>query len=647
MSPGSVGGMRRAGWTACAILASVWSLPLHGSPAIDSAASLPPVDVKDLAYGDVLFHYFQDDYFGALTRLEVAKDQGRMPHHADDAELLEGGLYLSLGQHREAGEIFARVLDRPRVPPAVRDRARFYLGKVWFQRGYYEEAASVLDRHGTGTLPEGMEAERRLLLAETYLAQKRYEDAVGTLSGWKAPAGWAGYAEFNRGIALLRSGRFDEGARQLDALGQRPARGAEGLALRDKANLALGFALLQQGQAGPAEAALNRVRLDGPLSTKALLGAGWALSSSGKYEDALTPWLELRSRNILDAAVQESYLAVPYAYSKLGANSQAAEYYESAVQEFEAEAGRIDQSIAAIRDGKLLDTIARNDVKGDMSWAWQLQHLPEAPESRYLYHLMAQNDFQEGLKNYRQLLYLQRNLDTWSDNVDAFDNMIDTRRARDDIEIPAAQRRLAATDLEQLRQRHTDIEARLAAADASGDVVALGTAKERETYSKVEQLEALAAASTEPDAGDARDKVQLMKGVLYWQMHAGYKARVWAARKNDREALSALHEAEGRWSKVNDAIATLPGRDEVFAQRVATLGPRLNADRERIARLRAAEGLHLADLAVGELQEQRHRLDAYLLQARYALATLYDRAANPPHEARPESPSPADDEGRP
>lgn len=647
MSPGNVGGMRRAGWTACAILASVWSLPLHGSPAVDSAASLPPVEVQDLAYGDVLFHYYQDDYFGALTRLEVAKDQGRLPHHADDAQLLEGGLYLSLGQHREAGDVFARVLDRPRVPPAVRDRARFYLGKVRFQRGYYEEAASVLDRHGAGTLPEGMEAERRLLLAETYLAQKRYDDAVVTLSGWKAPAGWAGYAEFNRGIALLRSGRFDEGARQLDALGLRPARGAEGLALRDKANLALGFALLQQGQAGPAEAALTRIRLDGPLSTKALLGAGWALSSLGKFEDALTPWLELRSRNILDAAVQESYLAVPYAYSKLGANSQAADYYESAVQEFEAEARRIDQSIAAIRAGKLLEAIARNDVKDDTGWAWQLQHLPDAPESRYLYHLMAQNDFQEGLKNYRQLRYLQRNLDTWSENLDAFDNMIDTRRARDDMEIPAAQQRLAATDLEQLRQRHTDIEARLAAADASGDVVALGTAKERETYSKVEQLEMLAAASTEPDAGDARDKVQLMKGVLYWQMHAGYKARAWAARKNDREALGALHEAEGRWSKVNEAIATLPGRDEGFAQRVAMLGPRLDADRERIARLRAAEGLHLADLAVGELQEQRHRLDAYLLQARYALATLYDRAANPPHEARPESPSPAGDEERP
>ncbi len=40
------------------------------------------------------------------------------------------------------------------------------------------------------------------------------------------------------------------------------------------------------------------------------------------------PWMELRSRDLLDAAVQESYLMVPYAFGKLGAQSQAAEYYE-------------------------------------------------------------------------------------------------------------------------------------------------------------------------------------------------------------------------------------------------------------------------------------------------------------------------------
>lgn len=594
----------------------------------DPTASLPPVEVRDLAYGDVLFHFFQDDYFGALTRLTVAQEQGRLPHHQADAELLSGGLYLSLGQHREAGEIFTRVLNRQGVPASVRDRARFYLGKVWYQRGYFDRAAEVLAQADGKTLPEGMEAERRLLLAEAYLGQKRYDDAVRVLTGWVAPKGWSGYAEFNLGVALVRSGRTAEGCRALDSLGSRQAQGREGAALRDKANLALGYAQLQAGKTAEAEEALQRVRLEGPQSNMALLGLGWAQSAAGRHEDALTPWLELRGRNVLDSAVQESYLAVPYAYAQLGANGQAAEFYETAVREFENESARIDESISAIKDGKLLAAIVRNDVKGDMGWQWQLAKLPDAPESRYLYHLLARNEFQEGLKNYRQLLFLQKNLDVWTDNLAAFDNMIETRRERDASQVPAAQQRLASADLDALRRGHTDIESRIAAADASGDVVALGTARERETYSKIEQMETLASESTEPDAEEVREKIRLIKGVLYWQMHSAYKARAWSARKNDRETLTALHETEGRWAQVKDAIGSVQARDNRFADRVAALRPRMATAGADIERLRTAEGDFLAALAVTELTAQRERLSAYLLQARYALATLYDRAAN-------------------
>ena len=74
------------------------------------------------------------------------------------------------------------------------------------------------------------------------------------------------------------------------------------------------------------------MRLDGPYSSRALLGDGWARAALGDYRGALAPWLELRKRSLLDAAVQESYLAVPYAYGKLNAGAQAADYYESALQ---------------------------------------------------------------------------------------------------------------------------------------------------------------------------------------------------------------------------------------------------------------------------------------------------------------------------
>ena len=78
-------------------------------PAVDAGAARADDDgivVQDLAYGEVLFEYFQEDYFSALTRLLAAQERGELEHHGAEAELMLGGLYLSYGQHRLAGEIF-------------------------------------------------------------------------------------------------------------------------------------------------------------------------------------------------------------------------------------------------------------------------------------------------------------------------------------------------------------------------------------------------------------------------------------------------------------------------------------------------------------------------------------------------------------
>jgi hypothetical protein len=94
--------------------------------------------------------------------------------------------------------------------------------------------------------------------------------------------------------------------------------------------------------------------------------------------------MELRGRNLLDAAVQESMLAVPYAFGKLSAAAQSAEYYETAVQSYDAEAVRIDDAITRIRSGSLLEQAISSEKESRYGWFWQLKNIPEAPESRYL-----------------------------------------------------------------------------------------------------------------------------------------------------------------------------------------------------------------------------------------------------------------------
>jgi tetratricopeptide (TPR) repeat protein len=625
----SRGFRRRLAAATLLLAASTATATAGAADAAPRPGALPPVQVQDLYYGDVLFHFFQDDYFNALTRLTAAQEKGRLKHHADDAELLLGGLYLSLGQHREAGRIFAAVLDRPDVPAAVRDRARFYLGKVWYQRGYLEQAAETLAAAGKSGLTPEMEAERRMLLAQSLLYQRKYDEAIRSLQGWQGPRAWSAYAQYNLGVALVRSGRFDEGARLLDDVGQLERTSKELAALRDKANLALGYAYLQANRPEAARPVLERVRLEGPLSNKALLGVGWADTAGQKYRNALVPWLELHGRNMLDSAVQESYLAVPYAFAKLGANRQAVDYYEAAIREFGAETSRIDESIAAIREGGLLETIVQNEQRGQMGWFWQLASLPDAPESRYLYHLLARNEFQEGLKNYRMLLFMERNLDAWLTSVDAYDDMLATRRQRFEERLPQVLANLDGVDVEELQRRRTDLESRIASAESGADVVALGTAREREIWQQVEQLEALAAAGdpTDPEVAVAREKLRLIKGVTFWQMNEGFRARAWSARKNLREVSQSLRETEKRWSLVQEAREAVPDRNGEFAARIARLRPRIDGARAQVAALKTGQAGFLADIAVRELESQKSRIETYMVQARYALATIYDRAA--------------------
>jgi tetratricopeptide (TPR) repeat protein len=629
-------------------LAGVTSSPAAAAPAAPHRpvpGALPSVKIQDLYYGDVLFYFYQDDYFTALTHLTAAQQKNRLQHHADDAELLLGGLYLSVGQHREAGQIFREVLDRKNVPAPVRDRARFFLGKVWYQRGYFDQAAETLAAAGAAGLTADMEAERRMLLAQALLFQGKYDEAIRTLENWRGPTVWQAYAKFNLGVALVRSGKLDQGVGLLESIGTAPGIGTEIESLRDKANLALGYALLQAKRPAEARPILERVRLQGPLSTKALLGVGWADSDLQQDRAALVPWLELHGRNLLDSAVQESYLAVPYAFGKLGANRQAADEYESAIREFSAERVRLDESIASIRAGALLDTIVKNESKNQLGWFWQLASIPDAPESRYLYHLLAGNEFQEGLKNYRMMRYMERNLGDWATSVEAFDDMLATRRQRYADNLPTVLKKLEGVDVQDLQRHRTELESRVVSAENTGDLAALGTPREREIWTQVEGMEgALAGGSDDPDLEDSRDKLRMVKGVIYWQMNEGFKARAWSARRNLREVAQALRETEKRWSLIQEAKTAVPDRNGEFGQRIGALRPRIEAARERLAALELAQTDYLAAVAVRELESQKDRISTYMLQARYALAAIYDRAsaapANPPANAP--TPVPAD-----
>jgi tetratricopeptide (TPR) repeat protein len=599
---------------------------------------LAPHEVKDLQYGDVLFYFYQDDYFDSITRLLAAQQLDRLPNTQGEAQLLLGGLYLSLGEHVEAGKIFEQLLNS-NVSEAVRNKAWFYLGKVWYQRGYLEESERAL-RQVSDKIQPRISAERYMLLAQLMLREQRYDDAIAALSSWHGPRDWTAYAQFNLGVALVRVGRLPDAITHLDEVGRMETKSEELLALRDKANLALGFALLQAERAADARPILERVRLDGPYSSKALLGVGWADSSLGEFKRALVPWLELRKRNLLDSAVQESYLTVPYAYNQLGATGQAAEFYNSAIDSFDAELQRIDESIEQIRGGHLLDRLLNDDKKTALTWYWQLKTLPDAPESRYLYQLLASNEFQEGLKNYRELGFMRQNLDGWREDLSAFNDMLDTRQTAYDQRAPKADAVMAATDLDAMTKRRVDFESRINEIEHSDDVAALGTVEEQQNWARLKRIDDyLAAHPDDPDLDDMRDRLRLLKGVMYWRLSESFKARLWNERRSVKELEASLVETQKRAVLVKQAREGMPSNTGAFATRVSAVEARMDQLEKALSALSDKQANYLQDIAIRELEAQKHRIEIYQIQARYELAAIYDKttdkAANPKPKATP------------
>jgi hypothetical protein len=101
-----------------------------------------------------------------------------------------------------------------------------------------------------------------------------------------------------------------------------------------------------------------------------------------------------------------------------------------------------------------------------------------------------------------------------------------------------------------------------------------------------------------------------------------------------------LKETQERWIRVQRARQSVPTNNGEFAARVAALKARIDALQVRMVAVEQKQGDYLAQVAVAELDQQKNRLATYQVQARFALASMYDRAANPEPAKKPEDVAP-------
>ena len=402
------------------------------------AMAAPPVAwerIEDPLVRAAQFDLLMGEPFEATIRLEADLAQGRIKYRPAQAQLVLGGMYLASGAHYKAASIF-ESLGNSDQPQRVQNLAWLNLAQVQYQRGQTDEALAALQRISED-LPAQAQQERLLLSAMALMQQQRFDQAVARLRqleqkslrrqlGEKSV--WATYGRFNLAVALFRQGNEEEGLELLEELGSEKADTEESRALRDKANLMLAYHFLGKNELDKAQQYFVKTRLQGPMSSRALLGLGRVYSAKALHKKSLVPWLRLSKMDASDPAVQDGLLAVPFAFGQLEAFKQALEHYQLALEKFKMEMEQVRQAGEAVNSGVLLDRLAGATGNQPADQRWLAQELPNIPGGRYLWQLFATNEFQETLQNYTRLRLSQRRLKQWSSQIDDAKGLAPTHR---------------------------------------------------------------------------------------------------------------------------------------------------------------------------------------------------------------------------
>jgi len=270
-------------------------------------------------------------------------ERDTLHYYINEAEFDVGDFELAYRMHQRAGRAITAVIEG-NVEEQVRNEAIFRLAKIYFQKDQPVNALYAVERI-KGVVPPEIRDDLSFLRAQIFMANGRFVEAATILKDLQDAKNLEGFGTYNLGIALLKEGQELEGRQYLDRTGQINSNNELTLAIKDKSNLVLGSKLLEEKNFEAAKEVLDRVRLVGPLSNRALLGSGWADAFQGRFERALVPWSTLVMREVTDASVQEAMLAVPYAYGKLDVYSKAALMYGSALKKVTTEIDKLDESI--------------------------------------------------------------------------------------------------------------------------------------------------------------------------------------------------------------------------------------------------------------------------------------------------------------
>jgi len=588
--------------------------------------------VKDLAYGVSLYHFFQQKYFSAITELLVAEHYERITSDDNNPPLLLGGLYLSYDLHKQSSDAFKKLLQNEELemPISITDQAKFLLGKNYYQERLYAQAEELFVGIKDGLQLESDE-EKLFLMNAIFLRNEDFAQAQKTLEHFSSNSVWKDYAQFNtasRMIQRLEKNNVEQGFELLDELSASDDNHPEKLILKDKANLALAYVLLRDGNSETSIEYFNKIRLKGIETNKALLGVGWAHYREHEYQEAVIPWMHLASSQTeSDLAVQEAFISIPYAFEKMGLQDQALHHYGLALDSYKFQLNETQQLVGFIKSPKFIEQLNPGSLGKEITSAVNVIKSLDPLLTQYLLPFLSSNEFQYEAKSYLEILHLKYMLNHWENNIPALKMILREKRKTYKNKLAHTMNDESLNKVKVLTQKRNKLIDKIKQIEKTQASQLLATSQE------VRQLKLLEDSnkrfvflkdSEDESLLESKEKYRLLKGRLQWEMDVDYPVRAWSVKRQIQQLNDVVGDMNNSIGSLEKAWKTAPFDFARFDARIANKDKKINDLKKKVNLAITQQEKKLRVMALEKLRLHRNQIKLYHDRALFAKARLYD-----------------------
>lgn len=625
------------------------------------------------AYQQVLYEYYQGNFALALTQMAILEQKypnglSKIPEflsgHQAEPELLKGGMSLAYGLDNQAADIFLRLLKND-IAPDVTAYSWLLLGKTYYQKRQFSDAAQAFQQISQDSAQQYFDEPTRdnwlymqSQLHGFLLEQVTGADDIPWLQQLSDNSIYRDYAQYNQALALLQQGDSQQAITRLSTLSNNESNFVsrwmgwadpifsavdeqdvedERDAIRDRANLTLGYTLLQNDEPHQAFKVFENIRTDGLDAEPALLGYGWAAAKKNELQTALAIWQRLMLMPQNSEYTLEAYLASAYAYEKAFAPRQSLQFLQLGLQRFQQTLDDLKQAEQLVNQRQFILDLLPNTgreqrVKDDLNQS--LNDKGQKFNTTQLFNsVQVSSEFRAGLSALQQSRDLQRQLQSWQQRMQHYHLMLEERQTERRNRAKQILQNRTLEQLPALQTQRNNLAEVIAAAKLQQDGQVFMSQQSQAWLDRVKRSEKHLAtiAQLKKQLGQAplsesyQRRVQRVAGRLVWQASEAYATNQWQAQKALNQLDDEIAKSQQRQQQLLNQLASKPDFTEQ-RHRVSALATRINAEITKSNDLQDALVGQLSDTFKQFIQTHKQKVTHYILQAQVAMVRLNDQS---------------------